>query len=65
MKRSSIACFIVYNVEGPVRHLARGVGGQGFAEHLQRLILGRRGERKVAGVGQHFSRGHTLLLAPR
>jgi len=47
-------------VERPVLDLALGIGRQRLAEHFQRLVLGRGGERKVAGVGQHLARLHPL-----
>ena len=50
-------------VEGPVLDLALGIWRQRLAEHLQRLVLGRGGEREVAGVGQHLARRHALLDA--
>ena len=37
------------------------VFGTGFAEHFQRLRLWRRGEGKIAGVGEHFSPLHNRI----
>ena len=45
-------------VERLVLDLALGIGRQRLAEHLQRLVLRRRGEREVAGVREHLPRGH-------
>jgi hypothetical protein len=45
-------------VEGRCLTLPSPSGG-GFAEHLQRLVLGRGGEGEVAGVGQHLARRHS------
>ena len=49
------------DVEGTVLDLAFTVCGQRLAEHFQCFVLGRSGEREVAGVSQHLPRGHTLL----
>ena len=46
-------------VEGPVLDLAALL--EGLAEDLEGLVLGRRGEGKVAGVGQQLARLHDAV----
>ena len=48
-------------MEGPMPDAPFRVGRQRLAEHLQRLVLRRRGEGEVAGVGQHPARRHALF----
>jgi hypothetical protein len=48
-------------VEGPMPDAPGRVGRQRLAEHLQCLVLRRRGEGEVAGIGQHLARRHALF----